>query len=158
MFKALLASVLLATVTVPIAVAQGQVKRDPVIKPPTDISKLPAPPPSGPTARTQERAAGCIKHQLYNVQSVEQMSVSLMLETSAGDRNFNFEGREIRYIPSGSPLPLGTTAETLRWTRLLDTLERAAAANKPLLIDYEMPSGEVFGIYVQWAGACPARP
>jgi hypothetical protein len=78
------------------------------------------------------------------------------LITSSGDQRINFEADKIRYVPPGAPLPLPTTAQTLKWTRILDTLERAAAAGKPLLVDYATPSNEVFGIYVQWTENCPA--
>ena len=101
------------------------------------------------------RAAGCIKHQLYNIQSVNRYAVSFTVSTSAGDQTFNLEGDEIRYIPPSSGVPIVSTAETLKWTRFLDTLERAAAARRPVLVDYDMPSREVFGVYVQWENNCP---
>lgn len=104
----------------------------------------------------QARAAGCIKQQLYNIQSVSQMSVSFTLDTAEGDRLFNLESTEIRHVPEGAGLPISTTAEMQRWTRLLDTLERAGAAGKPLLVDYQTPSGDVFAIYIQWSGSCPS--
>lgn len=137
------------------AAAQGE-GIPPAIKP---IPKLPGPkipktPEAAPAA--QARLAGCIRHQVYNTQSVNNFSTAFTLITSDGDRQFNFEADKIRYIPPGAPLPLPTAAETLKWTRVLDTLERAAAAGKPLLVDYTTPSNEVFGIYVQWTENCPA--
>lgn len=121
--------------------------------PKVPVSKLPAIPEA--VKPGQARAAGCIKHELYNIQSVTGMSISFTLETSAGEETFNFEGTQIKRIAPGAGLPLVTTAETQRWTRLLDTLERAAAAGKPLIVDYQTPSGTVFGIYVQWSEDCP---
>ncbi|MGB3626624.1 MAG: hypothetical protein WA989_12395 [Henriciella sp.] len=103
----------------------------------------------------QARLAGCIRHQVYNTQSVNQISTAFTLITSEGDRTFNFEADRIRYIPPGTGLPLPTAAQTDKWDRILDTLERAAAAGKPLLIDYSTPSNEVFGMYVQWSENCP---
>jgi hypothetical protein len=137
------------------AAAQGD-GIPPAIKP---IPKLPGPktpktPEAAPVATA--RLAGCIRHQVYNTQSVNNFSTAFTLITSDGDRKFNFEADKIRYIPPGAPLPLPTAAETLKWTRILDTLERAAAAGKPLLVEYTTPSNEVFGIYVQWAENCPA--
>ncbi len=102
----------------------------------------------------QHRAAGCIKQQLYNVQSVAGYSVSFTVATSEGDRLFNLESDAIRFIPEGAPLPLATTAQTMKWTRFLDTLERAAAARRSVLVDYETPSRKVFGVYIQWENAC----
>jgi len=135
------------------AAAQGAGSA-PVIKP---VLKLPPKVLAEvPITVATARLAGCIRHQTYNTQSVTNYSTSFTLITSEGDRQFNFEADKIRYIPPGGPLPLPTTAETLKWTRLLDTLERAAAAGKPLLVDYTTSSNEVFGIYVQWSENCPA--
>lgn len=100
------------------------------------------------------RAAGCIKHQVYNIQGLSRVATAFVLTTSSGDQTFNFEGDAIRHIPAGAGLPIASTAETNRWDRVLTTLERAAAADKPLLVDYNLPSREVFGIYVQWEGNC----
>ncbi|MEL7032844.1 MAG: hypothetical protein AAGL97_12190 [Pseudomonadota bacterium] len=100
------------------------------------------------------RAAGCIKHQVYNVQGLNRISTMFVVATSSGDKQFNFEGNAIRYVPDGDPLPLASTLETNRWDRILTTLERAGAANKPLLVDYRTSTREVFGIYVQWSGNC----
>jgi len=100
------------------------------------------------------RAAGCISHQVYNVQGLSRVSTAFVLSTSSGDQTFNFEADAIRHIAAGAGLPLASTGETNRWDRVLTTLERAAAANKPLLVDYNLPSREVFGIYVQWSGNC----
>ena len=103
----------------------------------------------------QARLAGCIRHQVYNTQSVINFSTAFTLATDSGDKTFSFEADKIRYIPEGAGMPLATAAQTQKWTRILDTLERAAAAGKPLLVDYATPSNEVFGIYVQWSGNCP---
>jgi hypothetical protein len=137
------------------AAAQGE-GIPPAIKPIPKLPgpKIPNPPEAAPVA--QARLAGCIRHQTYNTQSPANFSTSFTLITSDGDRTFNFEADKIRYIPPGAPLPLPTAAETLKWTRILDTLERAAAAGKPLLVDYTTPSNEVFGIYVQWTENCAA--
>ena len=102
----------------------------------------------------RSRAAGCIKHQLYNVQGLNRISTTFVIATSSGDKRFNFEGNAIRYVPDGDPLPLASTLETNRWDRILTTLERAGAADKPLLVDYNTASREVFGIYIQWSGNC----
>ena len=100
------------------------------------------------------RAAGCISHQVYNVQGLSRISTAFILSTSSGDQKFNFEPDAIRHIPDGASLPLASTGETNRWDRVLTTLERAAAANKPLLVDYKLPGREVYGIHVQWSGNC----
>ena len=135
------------------AAAHGQ-GIQPVIKP---VLKLPPKVLAEvPITVATARPAGCIRHQVYNTQSVNNFSTAFTLITSDGDRQFNFEADKIRYIPPGAPLPLPTAAETLKWTRILDTLERAAAAGKPLLVEYTTPSNEVFGIYVQWTENCPA--
>ena len=101
-----------------------------------------------------ERAVGCISHQVYNIQGLSRVSTAFVLSTSSGDQTFNFEADAIRHVPAGSGLPLSSTAETNRWDRVLTTLERAAAADKPILVDYRLPGREVFGMHVQWAGDC----
>ncbi len=100
------------------------------------------------------RAAGCISHQVYNIQSLSRISTAFVLSTSSGDQKFNFEPDAIRHVPDGAGLPLASTGETNRWDRVLTTLERAAAADKPLLVDYKLPGREVYGIHVQWSGNC----
>ena len=106
------------------------------------------------TANTTARAAGCIKHQVYNIQGLSRIATAFVLNTSSGDQTFNFEADAIRHIPAGAGLPIASTGETNRWDRVLTTLERAAAADKPLLIDYNLPSREVFGMYIQWESNC----
>ncbi len=105
---------------------------------------------SGGTAR----ALGCVSHQVYNIQGLNLISTGFVLTTSSGDQLFNFEGDAIRHVPSGAPIPLASSLETNRWDRILTTFERAAAADKPLLIDYKLPGREVFGVHVQWSGNC----
>lgn len=100
------------------------------------------------------RAVGCVSHQVYNIRSLSQVSTAFVLSTSSGDQIFNFEADAIRHVPEGTGLALGTTGETNRWDRVLTTLERAAAANKPLLVNYKLPSREVFGMHVQWSENC----
>jgi hypothetical protein len=126
-----------------------QIDPERVIPQVDDLIKLPDAAKPG-----QRRAAGCIKQQLYNIQSVDRYSVSFTVATSSGDALFNLEGSEIKYIPPSTPLPIVSTAETLKWTRFLDTLERAAATRRPVLVDYEMPSRDVFGVYIQWEDQC----
>lgn len=154
--KHVIASLALAAtaLTLP-ASAQEQAKLPqveiPTKKPPLDTA------PTLPDALKpgQARLAGCIRHQVYNIPSVSKISTAFTLITSEGDRTFNIEADRIRYIPPGAGLPLATAAQTDKWDRVLDTIERAAAAGKPLLVDYSTPSNEVFGIYVQWSGNCP---
>lgn len=102
------------------------------------------------------RAVGCISHQVYNIQvpGVNRISAMFVLSTSSGDQKFNFEGNAIRHVPDGAPVPLASTLETNRWDRILTTLERAGAADKPILVNYNLPSREVFGIHVQWSENC----
>ena len=102
----------------------------------------------------RSRAAGCIKHQVYNVQGLNRISTMFVIATSSGDKTFNFEGNAIRFVPDGDPLPLASTLETNRWDRILTTLERAGAANKPHLVDYNTATREVFGMFVQWSENC----
>lgn len=105
---------------------------------------------SGGTAR----AVGCISHQVYNIQGLNLISTGFVLSTSSGDQVFHFQGDAIRHVPAGSPVRLSSTLETNRWDRILTTLERAAAADKPLLINYNLPGRDVYSIHVQWSQDC----
>ncbi len=100
------------------------------------------------------RAVGCIKHQVYNIQGLSRIATMFVLNTSSGDQRFNFEADAIRHLPTGAPVPIATTGETNRWDRVLTTLERAAAADKPVLIDYNLPGRDVYGMHIQWEGNC----
>lgn len=39
----------------------------------------------------------------------------------------------------------------------METMERAAMADRPFMVDYTTPDKLVFGITVQWENRCPAR-
>lgn len=106
------------------------------------------------TAARTGRAVGCIKHQVYNIQGLSRIATLFVLKTSSGDQRFNFEADAIRHLADGAPVPIATTGETNRWDRVLTTLERAAAADKPLLINYNLPGRDVYSINVQWEGNC----
>lgn len=106
------------------------------------------------TGASTGRAVGCIKHQVYNIQSLSRIATMFVLKTSSGDQRFNFEPDAIRHLPTGAPVPIASTGETNRWDRVLTTLERAAAADKPLLINYNLPGREVYSMHVQWEGNC----
>ena len=104
-------------------------------------------------ARTA-RAVGCVQHQVYNIQGLSRIATMFVLNTSSGNQRFNFEADAIRHIPDGAPVPIASTGETNRWDRVLTTLERAAAADKPILIDYNLPGRDVYAMNIQWSGNC----
>ncbi len=106
------------------------------------------------TGEERARAAGCVKSQTYNTQNVNRYSTAFTVATSSGDKTFNFERDEIRFIPPGAGLPLPSRAETLQWEHLIDTIQLAASTRTQLLVDYTTPSNEVFGIFVLWASKC----
>jgi len=139
------------------ALAQDLPQQAPQIDLPEKVQNpLKTPPVIGDLTRpTTARAAGCIKHQVYNIQGLSRIATMFVLSTSGGDQRFNFEADAIRHLPEGAGVPIATTGETNRWDRVLTTLERAAAANKPLLIDYNLPGRDVYGMYIQWSGNCP---
>jgi hypothetical protein len=102
------------------------------------------------------RALGCLASQTYNTQSADRYSMLFVIVDSAGERHrFNFEARTIQRITG--PVPLSSTAETLQWERIMETIERAGMAERPIMVDYTTPDNKVFGITVQWETRCPAR-
>lgn len=98
-------------------------------------------------------AAGCIISQTYNTQSVDNFSVQFRIETSGGPEMFNVLVPNIKHA-NPSSFALASTPETLRWTRLLDTFERAAASDRPVRVSYETLSRNVFGITIEWNRRC----
>lgn len=98
-------------------------------------------------------AAGCIISQTYNTQSVDDFSVQFRVDTSSGPEMFNVLVPNIKRADPSS-FPLASAPETLRWTRLLDTFERAAASDRPISVSYEVASRNVFGITIEWNRRC----
>lgn len=98
-------------------------------------------------------AAGCIISQTYNTQSVDDFSVQFRVDTSSGPEMFNVLVPNIKRADPSS-FPLASAPETLRWTRLLDTFERAAASDRPIRVSYEVASRNVFGITIEWNRRC----
>lgn len=98
-------------------------------------------------------AAGCIISQTYNTQSVDDFSVQFRVNTSSGPVMFNVLVPNIKRADPSS-FPLASASETLRWTRLLDTFERAAASDRPITVSYEVASRNVFGITIEWNRRC----
>jgi hypothetical protein len=137
-----------------VAAAQGEGR--PVLTKPV-IPKVPIGTAikGGAAPAGQATLQGCIRHQTYNTQSVNTVSVVFVLITPTGDERINFEADKIRYVPPGAGLPIATAAETQKWSQVLNTIERGAAAGKPLQVMYSTPSNEVFAINVMWSSKCP---
>ena len=98
-------------------------------------------------------AGGCIISQTYNTQSVDDFSVQFRINTSSGPEMFNVLTPYIKRADPSS-FPLASASETLRWTRLLDTFERAAASDRPIRVSYQVASRNVFGITIEWNRRC----
>ena len=98
-------------------------------------------------------AAGCILSQTYNTQSVDDFSVQFRISTSSGPEMFNVLVPNIKKA-NPSSFPLANASQTLRWTRLLDTFERAAMTDRPVTVSYETVSRNVFGISIDWSRRC----
>ena len=99
-------------------------------------------------------ASGCILSETFNTQSVTNYSMQFRLMTSAGPEMFNFTGTYLMHADPAS-FPLATRDETLRWTRIMDALERAAMSDRPIDVQYELPSHRVFGVTIRWNERCP---
>lgn len=105
-------------------------------------------------AGQRARAAGCISSQVYNTQNVNRYSTAFTVATSDGDKSFNFEASHIKHIPPGAGIPLPTREETLKWERVITTLEKAAMNRNQILIDYTDGNNQVFGFFVLWDSKC----
>ena len=100
-------------------------------------------------------ASGCILSETFNTQSVTDYSMQFRLMTSSGPEMFNFTGTHLVHADPAS-FPLATSAETLNWTRIMEAIERAAQSERPLDIQYETTTQNVFGVTIRWNERCPA--
>jgi hypothetical protein len=109
-----------------------------------------SPPPPPPAASTQ--FIGCLVRQTYDVRPNGDMSIAVWLLDQAGNQQvFAFSNQQIVHVTTGTPLT--TTVATLQWSRMLDTIERAASSNHPLWFTYDA-SGHVFGVTAEWGALC----
>ena len=107
------------------------------------------------TEPEQRTASGCILSETFNTQSVSDYSMQFRLMTSSGPEMFNFTGTHLMHADPAS-FPLATRDETLRWTRIMDARERAAMRERPIDVQYELPSRRVFGVTIRWNERRPA--
>lgn len=99
------------------------------------------------------RVVGCMERQTYDVRPNGDFTMTFWIRDAAGaTHQFGFGQGQITRITTG--LPLVPSSATLQWTRILDTIERGTAANKPLWVEYENANNRVFGISVEWSGRC----
>lgn len=99
------------------------------------------------------RVVGCMERQTYDVRPNGDFTLTFWIRDAAGaTHQFGFGQGQITRITTG--LPLVPASATLQWTRIIDTIERAAAANKPLWVEYENANNRVFGISADWSGRC----
>ncbi|MEM1379393.1 MAG: hypothetical protein AAGH41_02085 [Pseudomonadota bacterium] len=112
---------------------------------------------SAQTAKlTRERVLGCVDAQVYNTQSIKRQGMSFVIVQDEEPHVFNFEGDAIRFIPIGTATPIALAEEVGQYKTLIDSIERATAANRPLTVDYTMPDRKVFGITINWGDFCPS--
>jgi len=108
------------------------------------------PPPPPPPASTQ--FIGCLVRQTYDVRPNGDMSIAMWVRDQTGNQQvFAFANQQIVHVTTGTPLT--TTVATLQWSRMLDTIERAASSNHPLWFTYDA-SGHVFGVTAEWGAIC----
>ena len=110
------------------------------------------------TAKAQperQRVIGCVTDQTYTVQSALRQGLSFAVQQGSESFRFNFEADAIRYVPDAAPLPMATTEDLDQYEALIESLERAAMAGKPVLVDYVTRSREVVGSRIMWWDSCP---
>lgn len=115
----------------------------------------PAVPPHLDAGVEVARSLGCISIEILDTQNIDNYTVQFRVETANGLEIFTFGPTQVVKVDGTSGSPLATREQTVRWTKILDSLERAAVAGKPLLIDYEVESRRVFGFSILWDGSCP---
>ena len=109
----------------------------------------PSPPPP-PAATTS--FIGCLVREGYDVRPNGDMSIAMWVSDQSGNQQvFAFSNQQIVHVTTGTPLT--TSVATLQWSRMLDTIERAAASNHPLWFSYDA-SGHVFGVSAEWGSLC----
>jgi hypothetical protein len=103
--------------------APAAAQKEPLIKLPDGIKRpdlrLPGSAPEPVTVR------GCIVSETFNTQSVTDYSMQFRIRTATGFEMFNFTADYLVRVDPSS-FTLATREETLRWTRIMDALERAA--------------------------------
>lgn len=137
--------------------APASAQKEPVVKLPDSI-KLPdgvkLPDLRRPGAEPEPvTVRGCIVSETFNTQSATEYSMQFRIRTASGFEMFNFTGDYlVRADPSS--FTLATRDETLRWTRIMDALERAAQENRTIDVSYDNRNQRVFGVSINWNEAC----
>ena len=108
------------------------------------------PPPPPPAATTL--FIGCLVREGYDVRPNGDMSIAMWVRDQSGNQQvFAFANQQIVHVTTGTPLT--TSVATLQWSRMLDTIERAASSNHPLWFTYDA-SGHVLGVSAEWGALC----
>jgi len=138
------------------APAAAQTPGTPRELPPLPSDRLPIDPRdlTGRDRPSTAVAAGCIISQTYNTQSVDDYSVQLRIDTSSGPEMFNLTATHIVRVPGATGFTLARRTDTLKWTRFLDTFERAAMTDRPVSVSYETANNRVFGVTIDWNRKC----
>lgn len=128
----------------------------PVMRPTPEGVAKPDIPQKGPiTAPAIARAAGCVSKTVWNTGGVDYYSNSFAIKDSAGvEQAFAFAPSVLFAATPGS-LPLASRADSEKWRMVIESVERAAAARRYLLVDYETVSRRTFGVYILWDQTCP---
>ena len=109
--------------------------------------------PEAPEIETAQ-ASGCIVSQTWNTQSADDYSMQFRIQT--GPRSFEMFNFLVPNIKREDPSSffLATRAESEKWFRVGETVERAAMSGRPVDVSYEVESRNVFGISVNWRQEC----
>ncbi len=102
----------------------------------------------------QVTASGCILSETFNTQSANDYSMQFRLMTATGPEMFNFSGDYLVHADPSS-FTLATSADTLRWARIMEAIERAAQSERPLDVQYDSATNRVFGVTIRWNERCP---
>jgi len=113
---------------------------------------IPGPPPPPPPPAATTLFIGCLVREGYDVRPNGDMSIAMWVRDQSGNQQvFAFANQQIVHVTTGTPLT--TSVATLQWSRMLDTIERAASSNHPLWFTYDA-SGHVLGVSAEWGALC----
>ena len=147
----------LASFSIVAASAKTETPKDPpVMRPlPEGVAKPTAKGKSPAAGPAQARIVGCVTSTLWNTGGIDYYSHSFGVTDSSGAaQTFAFAPTILHASTPGS-LMLATRADSEKWRMVIESVERAAAARRQVMVDYETVSRRTFGVMILWDTACP---
>jgi hypothetical protein len=110
--------------------------------------------PPANAAPTAYYVQGCVEEFGYDIRHSGDYTMIVRLRDASGSPHLiAFGDKNVQYVSPGTGTPLVSTPATLHWTRIMETLERGAAAKRQVQVAYDS-TGHVFGLSVIYYGIC----